>query len=119
MTVPRAHIALLKRIFYLAYQASSVVGKGILQEQHGATEEDVWQNILTAGDYPGNHHLRRQEQGMYDADYVFGRMMKLYIKVTDDGIELPDKEPKRMYQAWCVTYPTYQALLDAAKASLE
>lgn len=41
-------------------------------------------------------------------------MMKLGIKWDKDSVTIRDNEPRVDYQSWCRTYPTYQALFDAA-----
>ncbi len=109
-------VSLVKRMMFLAYQASQIVGMGILQARNGVTEEEVWCNINNAGDYQGADPGKRPDH--YRADYVFGRMMKLYIKVEDENVILHDGTPRSDYQSWCVKYSTYASLAEAALASL-
>jgi hypothetical protein len=53
------------------------------------------------------------------ADYIYGRMVKLYIRRPDSRtLDLPDHEPHISYQSWAGTYPTYNALMDEAEDSL-
>lgn len=89
-----------KRAFFLAYQASPVVGMGHLQKREGVTEEDVWSEVAHATSPYG--------------DYVFGRMMKVGMNLDPDGIEVRDIEPRADYQGWCHAYPTYKDLIEAA-----
>lgn len=101
----------LKEMFWLAWQAcGSPMGMGWLQNRPSATKEDVWNNVANAGDYCANFN----RPGTLNGDYVFGRMMKLYVRYDNSSIELPDGTPRADYQSWCGTYPTYQALYDAA-----
>lgn len=95
--------------FWLAYQASSVVGMGHLQSRRGATKGDV----LAAIPFE-----ERDGKTVAHADYVMGRMMKLGIGVTASGIEVSDFAPRADYQSWCYAYPTNAALIEAAAKSL-
>lgn len=98
---------IVEEMFWLAYQASRVVGMGILQARNDATKADVLASLATV--YGNGLH----------ADYVYGRMMKLLIRLSDDGkqIEVPDMVPMYDYQSWCFRYPTYDDLFNAAFAS--
>ncbi len=109
-------IGVAKHAFYLAWQACGVpVGMGRLQDRPAATEDDVWGNVTAAGDYAsGTDYKPREPYG----DYVFGRMMKLGILVETDAVEVRNHAPALDYQAWCGVYPTYDALIEAAIASL-
>ncbi len=101
-----------KRAFWLAWNAcGNCFGRGFLQDNPNATENDVWHNICTAGDYPGRQN---EKPGEAYGDYVFGRMMKLVIHYGQDWVEISDNTPRSDYQAWCRKYPTYQSLIDAA-----
>ena len=106
-----------KRAFWLAWQAcGGPLGAGFLQDNPSATEEDVWANARTAGDYSGMP--MRKDSGVY-GDYVFGRMMKLGIGFSGDTITVdPPGEPDPDYQGWCIKYPTYESLIEAAAADL-
>ena len=102
---------LAKEIFWLAWNAcSNPRGMGVLQDYPTSSKEDVWDNIVNAGDYPG----KPRKSDKLHADYVFGRMMKFYLEVKADGVEVPDRELRSDYQSWCSTYPTVQRLVDAA-----
>jgi hypothetical protein len=92
---------------------------GFLQNCPGATEEKVWNNVVSHGDYPGGAEICRDKPGTAYGDYVFGRMMKLSINWTKDAVEVRDSEPRRDYQSWCGVYPTYADLIEAAVKSLE
>lgn len=110
-------LSIVKRMFWLAYQSSHVLGMGKFQARADATEEDVWNNILTSGDYPARLN-QREGQYQYHGDYVFGRMIKLFVRCEGDKIVLPNDEPDPEYQGWAGHYKTYQELLDAALSSL-
>jgi len=102
----------VKRMFWLAWQAcGGPLGTGVLQDNPGANEDTIWEQVLTQGDYPGRSHLKKGE--VY-GDYVFGRMIKLMVRYTDTEIELDGHEPRSDYQAWCVKFPSYKLLFDAA-----
>lgn len=105
-----------KRMFFLLWEAiGHTTGAGALQDRPEATEDEVFQNVNTAGDYPGN--MNRKE--IY-GDYVFGRMMKWGCKLQDDGvISIPDNEFRRDYQGFSHTYKNNKAIVEAASKSLE
>ncbi len=107
-----------KRMFWLAWQAcGGPIGMGALQDRQGVTEDDVWVNVMSAGDYPGSH-TPRKDLNPY-GDYVFGRMMKLGLAIDGNKIILPKQTPQQDYQAWCGKYPTYQKLHEAAVSDLK
>jgi hypothetical protein len=109
----------VKRMFYLAWKAvggpSGIMG--CLQDRGEVSEDEVWQNVKTAGDYPGGH-LGRERPGHAYGDYVFGRMMKMGVDWTDDTITTRDSPLRIDYEAWCRKYPTYEALVLAAADEL-
>ena len=108
---------LIKRMFWLAWQAcGSPFGLGVLQDQPGATEESVWKNVSSAGDYPPCSGLINiaVPEGRVFADYVFGRMVKLWVGWEIGKVILPDHEVRPAYQIWCRVHPSYEALLQAA-----
>lgn len=109
---------LVRRAFFLAYEAcGGPAGMGFLQAVDKATEEDVWNNIVCAGDY--SLQINEKPNTQPYADYVFGRMMKLHLVCTEDGVEIPNTKPRPDYQSWCIQYPTYEALIQASIKSLE
>jgi hypothetical protein len=102
-----------EEMFWLAWNAcGGPLGMGVFQNKPGATKAEVLDNIYRRGDY-------LNAEGTAYADYVFGRMMKLGIKVTPDFIEVNDSKPTWDYQAWCTMYPDYESLFNAAVQSLE
>lgn len=106
-----------RRCFWLAWQAcGGPMGMGVLQDRDGVDEAQVWQNVLNAGDYPGQHW---KAPGEAYGDYVFGRMMKLCIKYGPDSVEIFDDKPSPAYQSWCGRYRTYQDLVEWAMKSLQ
>lgn len=110
-------IAVAKKAVWLAWRAAGApVGMGFLQDNPEADEEAVWANATSRGDYPGS---KPDTSGRVSADYVFGRMMKLYFTITDCGIEVPDGTPRADYQAWCRSFPTYAALFDRAERAVD
>lgn len=111
----------VKRAFYLAWVAcGGPLGLGFLQNKPGASEDDVWKNVCTDGDYAGNLRGNKVEDGKGEVygDYVFGRMMKTGIKWDGDAITVRDETPRHDYQAWCRKYPTYDAIVREAATQL-
>lgn len=108
-------VELAKEIFWLAWQAcGGPRGMGFLQNRPEATRDDIWNNVSCSGDYPIN---RSEPQRPY-ADYVFGRMMKFGMEITDHSITVRDGQPRGDYQSWCAIYPTYEGLVAEAQKSL-
>jgi len=106
---------LAKEIFWLAWQAcGGPQGMGWLQDSPNANKECVWDNIINAGDYPGNFQNAKRPY----ADYVFGRMMKFGVEFKSDGLEVPEKELRPDYQSWCYIYPTIKDLVNHAMSNL-
>lgn len=114
----------IRRIFFLAYNACSrASGMSMFQARESASETDVWNNVCRRGDYPTTESGVTSEgkgKGDVDADYVFGRMMKLTVqfdfkKLT---ITMPDYRADPEYQGWSRLYKTYDALVDAAAKEL-
>ncbi len=104
----------VKRAFWLAWQAcGGTLGLGFLKNRPEASEDDVWAGVCEARDYGGISCKRIHDGGVY-GDYVFGRMMKLSVKFTKDTITTRDDTPRADYQAWCLKYPSYDALINAA-----
>lgn len=111
--------AVVKRMFFLAWKSSRVVGMGALMDEGAKTEDEVWRHLLVCGDYP-LHPVEPEngKNGSFRADYVFGRMMKMSVRVVDGEIELSGTELRPDYQSWCSDYPSYTSLHAAAKRSL-
>jgi len=106
--------SVLKEALWLAWNAAGgTAGMGFLQDNSGATKEDVWKNATGVGDYA----MPTSRAGRLNADYVFGRMLKLSLDYDDVHIDVPEYPPRSDYQAWCREYPTYEALVDAAEKS--
>lgn len=87
----------------LAYEASSPMGLGWLHEGRVKPNFDL--------------HVR---DGSISADYIAGRMVKLWgFSYGDDYIEFDDQRaPRADYQSWCRSYPTNESLAVAAINSL-
>lgn len=106
-TLPLSGEQVAKLVLFLAYQASGARGLGVLHDvPNGTLEED--------------HLWRGQEGDEIHADYVAGRMVKLWgFQFDASSITFDDKQtPRADYQSWCGTYPTNAALVEAAIASL-
>lgn len=106
-----------KRMMFLAYEAAQVFGMGAMQAVDGATEEQVWERIVTNADRLVSTAPRQTTT--ISADYCYGRMMKIGCEVRGDHIEIigPSKFT-RDYQSWCHKYPTANDLGAAVIASL-
>lgn len=102
--------ALAKRMFFLAYEASQVVGMGILQARNKVTEDQVFGSLWKRS---------YRELPNYYGDYIFGRMVKLNIEVGKDFIVVDDGNPRTAYQSWAFLYPAYQDLATEAAVSLD
>ena len=104
-------IPIVRRMFWLAWNAcGSPQGMGVLQDNPIATEEGVWDNVCNCGDYPGPP----QNTDGYSGDYVFGRMVKLFVRVEGNTITLHDTKPNPSYQGWAHAFETYGQLLTRA-----
>lgn len=103
----------LKSALWLAFVAAGGPrGSGWLQDRSGATKEDVFQRAFGEGDYL----FRRAKGSDINADYVFGRMIKLRVsRPAPKVLEVRDQTPDIEYQSWCGRYPTYDSLFDAAE----
>lgn len=107
-----------KRMFYLVWRhCPGPMGLGIMQDRPGATEDEVWSNILGHADYPGGGLGRCSDKSPY-ADYVFGRMIKFGIKFEGDTINLRDGKFDREYQSWSLSFPSNLALVEATARDL-
>lgn len=103
-----------KGMVWLAWRAcGGPVGMGVLQDQPGATKENVWSAMTGAHDYGGSP-FKSPKSGEVSADYVFGRMMKLYFRFDKDTIDIRDEVPHPAYQGWAVKYPSYATLVQEA-----
>jgi hypothetical protein len=98
-----------KRMLWLAYQKSRLVGMGFMQARNDITEDIMWDN----------HHRIDGDKCEVFADYGYGRMMKLHIAVKGDTLEYREGPTNIEYQSWGCAYATYKALEDAARESLK
>jgi hypothetical protein len=113
---PKSTQILAKRILFLAYEASRVYGMGAFKAREAITEDEVWANTITKGDYGGFP----ANDKVIHADYVFGRMMKLSFYVNDNTISYDGNDKTKLdYQLWGAKYKTYTKLFQAAIKSLE
>ncbi len=101
------------RMVWLAFQASSAQGMGFIHAGTAANaiEDDVLSCAL-GQTYPDGSVC-------INADYVFGRMMKLYFWFNEGHITLNPRPLDVEYQSWCRTYPTFEDLRIAAIDSLK
>lgn len=101
----------VKEAFWLAWQAcGGTLGMGFLQNNPAATKDEIWNNVVTSGDYPGRTRKKEEPYG----DYVFGRMMKLGFSYDKKTITFYDSKPRVVYQAWRRVYASYQKLIEKA-----
>lgn len=111
-----------KRLMKLAWDASGVFGMGRLQDRGPTvTEEQVWDNTRGRGDYPALPGViggQNPAAGRADADYVFGRMMKVHYKYGSDFVQGEDRPYRLDYQSFAGKYPNFQALVKATAESL-
>ena len=105
-----------RRMFFLLWKAcGDPLGMGILQDRGGATEEEVFANVQTNGDYPFNP---RADDGELYGDYVFGRMMKWGCSINDGVITIRDFKFRPDYQGFSSTYPDNHEVVKATAESL-
>ena len=101
---------LAKQMVWLAFQAAVPVGMGRMHAESASAADivDVWRVTYS----PSRNEVQ--------ADYVFGRMTKLFIRINEaDGyIEHSESTPHPEYQSWCRRYPTYADLIVAASAAI-
>jgi len=111
-----AAMAIAKSAIWLAWNAcGGTSGMGFLKDNKGANKEQVWDQAYNKKDYSGE---RGGGPENVDADYVFGRMMKLRFTVEGDTITFDDYDPQKDYQSWCGKYTTFASLFDDAEAVL-
>jgi len=107
--------AFLKNMFFLAYEAcGGTTGMGFMQSNPDATADEVFENICNHGDYSGIG--ADIDDSRLSADYVFGRMMKLSVEISDKTVTLPDMKPEVCRQGWAMKYKSYKSLAKAAMA---
>lgn len=111
--------ALVKRIMFLAWQASQVSGIGWLQDRGWQPEEVVWQAMYNRQDCPMDNIDGKNKPGEVYADYVFGRMMKLGIKWDEATISTSTGDFRSDYQSFCHQYRTFADLVEVAAAELK
>lgn len=109
-------VDVVKRAMFLAYEAcGGPLGMGVFQARNGVTEDDVWKNVTTNGDYAGNFAPKVcEEHGAAKGDYVFGRMMKLSCNWEGSDLTYSKNNPTLDYQGWCHKYKTYDKLFSTA-----
>lgn len=108
---------LASRMFFLAWKAcGGTTGLGYLQDRPDAFENDVFKNVVMQGDYYPIE--RRTMFGDLHAEYVFGRMMKLTIRIKEDSVQILNDKFFINYNGFYSTYPTPQDLAKAAVDSL-
>lgn len=100
---------LLKRVLWLAFQASRPVGMGFLHTAAASqqTEDTLFESAKSS----------HKEDTVY-TDYLFGRMMKTTFEIKDGVVVVSPNEPRYDYQSWGDAYETGTALIEAAIKSL-
>jgi hypothetical protein len=104
----------LKEALWLAWTAAGgPQGMGVLQDNPQATKDQVWDQAYNMKDYSGRGNDMSQK---LDADYVFGRMLKLRVsRPTPETLVFDDYPPRPDYQSWCNRFRTFDALFDASE----
>lgn len=116
---PEQAIEIAKEAFWLAYQAAGgAMGMGFFQARGNATKDEIWGNVMGMGDYPMPTSAKQGGVWRLRGDYVFGRMLKLNIRLQGATLVVGDDLPRIDYQAWCGEYKTYAALITAAEKAL-
>lgn len=107
-----------KRMMFLAYEGiNGPTGMGVFQARNNVTEEQVWNNVINMGDYPVG--LVNPGRGRIYGDYVFGRMMKFGVEITDTVVSFSDAKLRPDYQGFARKYRTSEELASTALASLD
>jgi hypothetical protein len=105
-------------MYWLAWRAcGGPAGMGFMSDRAGVEREDVWQAV--SGQSLTDYCLPQGKQLEPYGDYVFGRMMKMGLKIKPDCVEWRDSPLSTEYEAWSRRYPTYMDLAKAAQESLE
>lgn len=100
------------RAFKLVYHACDKPGgMGVFQARDQVTEEQIFNNVKTDGDYPDS--IRDRDDGRYYGDYVFGRMMKWGMSIRDGVLDLRDAPYRPDYQSFCDRYPTPESIVES------
>lgn len=102
-----------KVAIWLAWTASEILGMGLLKRKDDATPEELW--ALATGQAIHDYPVPRGSEQEIVCDYVYGRMMKLTLRIGDGFIEYPDAEPVADYQSWSDIFSTYEELLTIAR----
>lgn len=105
-----------QEVVWLAWQAcGGPQGMGFLQNNPEADKAAVIMQATGEKDYVMKH-----ARGLdIHCDYVFGRMMKLYVtRPTPTEMRVDDHKPRSDYQSWCCVYKTYGELFDAAEKAV-
>ena len=106
-------LEIAKEAIWLAWNAvGGPAGSGFLRDNPAAQKEEVWKQAYEMGDYSGRGSM---EKSYVNADYVFGRMLKLRFHIKGDTLQLPDNAPQRDYQGWCHKFKSYEDLFHAAE----
>lgn len=105
----------LKRVIYLAWQASKVEGMGFLKALNTPqTEDQIFESVLNGMD-------GLQKITAVRCDHIQGRMMKITVGLIDkQTIEITDAQEglyRPDYQSFCSKYQHAQILFDATRAS--
>lgn len=109
-------LAVAKEAIWLAWVAAGgPSGNGFLRDNPSANKDQVWDCAYNMRDYAGRGSM---PEGRVNADYVFGRCMKLRFEIKGDTLEAPDYEPRRDYESWCYKYKTFLDLFRAAEESV-
>jgi hypothetical protein len=95
-----------RRMLRLAYDASRAVGMGFLAARDRVTDAELWTDATYA-----------RPDGV-NADYLFGRMMKLRFTFGPDWVDGSDGAYSRDYQSFAGKYPDFASLAAAAGATV-
>lgn len=92
-----------------AYHASHEMGLGFLQRTNSLPPDATLKNLF-----------EKFKDGIrINVDYLFGRMVKINIHITQNKVEIFPVLPRADYQSWCIKYPTTEDLLLHSIENLE
>lgn len=114
----------ISRAFYLLYLACGrEVGMGVFQARAGATEKDIYDNVVSRRDYcfsSGDVERNKEKtftNGNFYGDYVFGRMMKWGCQLDNDVITLRNGPYYPDSQGFAYKYDSPAAITQAVMDS--
>lgn len=100
----------LKRLLWLAFQASTPMGMGFLHAKQAEMQDE--ESLYTDAIH--------RDPNVINTDYLCGRMMKTTFSVDAEGkLEVQPNVPRSDYQSWARKYATGDAMIAAVEESFK